>query len=176
MDITTFDTVTRLFSRVMPRREAPRFLVAGAAALSATGALLSVEDAAARKRRRKGKKKKSKKGKKTQPDMTPMAEPLPEPLPEPEPEPEPQPEPNPCDGKNWCIDRSQTCGPAGGYGKCLVEAGGGNICAEILFQVASCTDCEAPNCTNCKCVLAAGGGDRCNNGATGYDFICVREV
>lgn len=173
MDTTTFDTVTRLFSRGMPRREALRSLVAGAAALTATGALLSVEDAAARKKRRKAKKK-SKKSKKTRPAMEPMAEPLPEPTPEPTPE--PQPEPNPCDEKNWCVDRSQTCGPAGGYGKCLVEAGGGNICAEILFQVASCTECEAPNCTNCRCVLAAGGGDRCNNGATGYDFICVREV
>jgi hypothetical protein len=88
----------------------------------------------------------------------------------------PPPPPNPCAGTNWCVDRSQTCGPSGGYGKCLVEAGGGNICAEILFQVPSCADCAAPNCANCQCVLAAGGGDRCNNGANGYDYIYVQAV
>ncbi len=172
MDSTRFDTVTRLFGKGMPRREALRSLVAGAAGLFASGALLSAEDAAARKKRRKAKKSKKAKNKnkkkKTQPTTVPEIEP--------QPDPEPQPEPNPCDGKNWCLDRSQTCGPEGGYGKCLVEAGGGNICAEILFQVASCTECESPNCTNCRCVLAAGGGDRCNNGSTGYDFICVRTV
>lgn len=83
---------------------------------------------------------------------------------------------NPCAGQNWCLDRTQTCGPEGGFGKCLVEATGDNICAEILFQVPSCSECEAPNCVDCRCVLAAGGGDRCNNGANGYDFICVRAV
>lgn len=83
---------------------------------------------------------------------------------------------NPCAGKNWCVDRTQTCGPAGGYGKCLVDAFGGNICAELLFQAASCTECEPANCTNCQCVLAAGGGDRCNNGVNGQDFVCVRPL
>lgn len=83
---------------------------------------------------------------------------------------------NVCDGKNWCIDRTQTCGPAGGYGKCLVTATGNNICAETLFQVRSCDECEPANCTNCRCVPAVGGGDKCNNGANGYDFICVRKV
>jgi hypothetical protein len=87
-----------------------------------------------------------------------------------------EPAPNQCAGKNWCLDRAQTCGPAEGYGKCLVEATGGNICAEILFQVPSCAECEPPNCTDCLCVLAAGGGDRCNNGANGYDYICARAA
>lgn len=85
--------------------------------------------------------------------------------------------PHVCAGKNWCVDRSQTCGPAGGYGKCFVEAGGGNTCAEILFQAKTCAGCAPAVCNNCQCVLAAGGGDRCNNGATtGFDFICVRAV
>ena len=79
-------------------------------------------------------------------------------------------------GLNWCVDRSQTCGPAGGYGKCLVETSGAHICAELLFQVESCTECEAPNCTNCRCVLAQGGADCCNNGANGYGFIRVRAL
>ena len=82
---------------------------------------------------------------------------------------------NVCDGKNWCVDRSQTCGPAGGYGKCLVTANGANICAELLFQASSCTDCEPANCTNCRCVKAV-GADKCNNGPNGYDFVCVRKV
>jgi hypothetical protein len=81
-----------------------------------------------------------------------------------------------CADKNWCIDRSQTCGPEGGYGKCLVEARGKNLCGELLFQARSCVDCEPPNCTDCVCVLATGGGDRCNNGINGYEFVCVREV
>jgi hypothetical protein len=146
MDTIRFDALTRLFDRGMTRREALRSLVAGTATLSAGGALLAVEGAAARKKRRRKKRTKE------------------------------SPPANPCEGKNWCVDRSQTCGPAGGYGKCLVEAGGDNICGEILFQVASCTDCEPANCTNCRCVLAAGGGDRCNNGSSGHDFICVRAV
>lgn len=83
---------------------------------------------------------------------------------------------NPCDGQNWCLDRTQTCGPARVFGKCLVEATGGNICGELLFQANSCTECEPANCLNCRCVLAAGGGDRCNNGATGQDFVCVRPL
>lgn len=82
----------------------------------------------------------------------------------------------PCDNRNWCIDRTQTCGPADGYGKCLIRGFGGNVCAEILFQVQDCAECAEPNCTDCICVLAAGGGDRCNNGANGYDFICARKV
>lgn len=146
MDTTRFDALARLFDRGITRREASRGLMAGVAALSAGGPLLAVGDAAARKRRHKKRRKTN---------SSPA---------------------NLCDGKNWCVDRSQTCGPAGGYGKCLVEAGGGNICGEILFQAASCTDCDPANCTDCRCVLAAGGGDRCNNGASGYDFICVRGV
>jgi hypothetical protein len=82
---------------------------------------------------------------------------------------------NVCAGKNWCIDRTQTCGPAGGYGKCLVDNSGANICAELLFQVASCDECGPANCTNCRCVPAV-GGDKCNNGPNGYDFVCVRAV
>lgn len=83
---------------------------------------------------------------------------------------------NPCRGKNWCDNRTDTCGPSGGYGKCLVTASGNHICAEILFQVPSCTECEAPNCIDCTCVPAVGGADKCNNGANGYDYICVRKV
>jgi hypothetical protein len=149
MDTTRLDAVARLFDNGVTRREALRTLFASAATVAAGASLLAVEDTAARKKRRKKRSKKS---------------------------PQETPPPNVCEGMNWCLDRSQTCGPEGGYGKCLVEAGGGNICAEILFQVASCTECESPNCTNCRCVLAAGGGDRCNNGANGLDFICVREV
>jgi hypothetical protein len=167
MDTITFDAVTRLFGSGTTRREALRRLMAGAAALTAGGALLPVEAAAGRKKRRKNKNKKMKKKMKSPP--APAGDPAPPPPP-------PSPPLNPCDDKNWCVDRSQTCGPEGGYGKCLVEAGGGNICAEILFQAASCTDCAPANCTNCSCVLAAGGGDRCNNGPTGHDFICVRAV
>jgi hypothetical protein len=81
-----------------------------------------------------------------------------------------------CSGKNWCMDRTQTCGSAGGIGKCLLRPFGASMCAEILFQAQSCADCAAPNCTDCACALAAGGGDRCNNGTTGYDYICVREI
>lgn len=46
-----------------------------------------------------------------------------------------------CSGKNWCLDRTQTCGPAGGYGKCLVDVSGNHICAELLFQATSCSEC-----------------------------------
>ena len=83
---------------------------------------------------------------------------------------------NRCAGRNWCVDRTHTCGPAGGYGKCLVAASGKHICAELLFQVASCDECGPANCTDCTCVPAVGGADKCNNGANGYDFICVRKV
>ncbi|MBA3449748.1 MAG: hypothetical protein H0T18_00895 [Chloroflexia bacterium] len=69
-----------------------------------------------------------------------------------------------------------TCDPAGGYGKCLVETSGNVICGELLFQAASCTDCEPANCTNCRCVATAGSADKCNNGPTGYEFVCVRAV
>ena len=129
-------------------------MVAGAAAVTAGGALLADVATAASKSKRKNKKKKKR----------------------PNQESEPAPPVNVCAGKNWCIDRRQTCGPAGGYGKCLEDPTGGNICAEILFQVTSCTECEAPNCVNCRYVLGEGGDDKCNNGATGYDYICVREV
>ncbi len=56
MDTTRFDSVARLFGSGMTRREALRGLVAGAAALTAGGALLQTEDAAAKRRRKKGKK------------------------------------------------------------------------------------------------------------------------
>ena len=146
MDTFTFDSVARLFGSGMTRREALRGLVAGAAAVTAGSALLALEETAAAQGKRR--KRRNKTTKKN----------------------------NVCAGKNWCIDRTQTCGPAGGYGKCLVDDAGSNICAELLFQVPSCARCEAPNCTNCRCVPAAGGTDKCNNGANGYDFVCVRKV
>ena len=83
---------------------------------------------------------------------------------------------NPCDERNWCVDRTHTCGPDGKHGKCLIGIFGSNVCAEILFQTKDCADCEAPNCVDCACTLAAGGGDRCNNGANGYDYICARPL
>jgi hypothetical protein len=83
---------------------------------------------------------------------------------------------NVCDGKNWCRDRTETCGSSGRYGKCLVDNSGKHICAELLFQAASCDDCGPDNCTNCRCVPAVGGGDKCNNGPNGYEFVCVRKV
>ena len=83
---------------------------------------------------------------------------------------------NPCASQNWCDDRTDTCGPDGGYGKCLVGVSGNHICAEILFQVASCDECGPANCTDCNCVPAAGGTDKCNNGSNGYGFTCVRKV
>lgn len=156
MDTTTFDTLTRLVSTAaaVSRRSTLRGLAAGTAV--AAGGFFSAGETDARRKKRKKKNGKTKPGNgPTQPPSSPD---------------------NVCAGKNWCVNRSQTCGPSGGFGKCLVEATGGNICAEILFQAASCADCAAPNCTNCRCVLAAGGGDRCNNGANGADFICVREV
>ena len=153
MDATRIDAAARLFESSKTRRGALRSLIAGVAALTigAGGNLLAGEDTRARKKRRKKSREKARNSDREQ-------------------------KPNVCQGLNWCVDRSQTCGPEGGYGKCLVEPSGANICAKILFQVASCTECEAPNCTNCRCVLATGGGDRCNNGANGYDFICVLEV
>ena len=159
MDTTKFDAVARIFGSGMTRREALRGLVAGAAAVTAGGALLAVEDGRGRQERSARRRTRTRRSDRPHSPTRPPAPPV-----------------NVCAGKNWCIDRTQTCGPAGGYGKCLVDATGGNICAEILFQVQSCTECEAPNCTNCRCVPAAGGGDKCNNGANGYDFICVREV
>jgi hypothetical protein len=78
-----------------------------------------------------------------------------------------------CGGKNWCIDRTQTCGPAGAEGRCFVEAFGGNVCGQALFQTPDCADCAFGNH---RCVLAAGGGDRCNNGANGFDFLCVKPL
>jgi hypothetical protein len=81
---------------------------------------------------------------------------------------------NPCQNRNWCVDRSHTCGPAGGFKRCLVTAFGGNVCAEILFQATTCADCAEPTCVGCVCVLATGGGDRCNNGANGREFVCAR--
>jgi len=81
-----------------------------------------------------------------------------------------------CAKRNWCEKRTHTCGPEGGNGKCLVKRFGGNVCAELLFQAPSCAACREPNCTNCICILAAGGGDKCNNGVNGHDYICVRKV
>ena len=81
-----------------------------------------------------------------------------------------------CAYKNWCEKRTHICGPTGGYGKCMISRFGKNICAEILFQARNCSECQEPNCTDCVCVVAAGGGDKCNNGATGYNYICVRRV
>lgn len=82
-----------------------------------------------------------------------------------------------CAKRNWCEDRTHTCGPSGGYGKCLVRRfGGKNVCAEILFQADTCDDCKSPACADCVCILAAGGGDKCNNGASGLDYICARKI
>jgi hypothetical protein len=159
VDSTTFDAITRAVGASAPRRTALRGLLAGAAA-SVAGDMLQTNDASAKRRKRKNKKKAKK---------SPTA-------PIPEPQPDPLPEPNPCEGKNWCLDRSLTCGPASGTGKCLVEAGGANICGEIVFQAATCAKCASTSCPDCRCVLAAGGGDRCNNGADGEDFVCVRAV
>ena len=152
MDTTTFATLTRLVTAASTRRSTLRGLVAGTAITG--GMTLLPDETSARDKKNKKRKKRNKPRNETTP---------------------PPPE-NVCKEKNWCVDRSQTCGPSGGDGKCLVESTGGNLCAEILFQTNSCADCAAPNCTNCRCVLAAGGGDRCNNGATGYDYICVRAV
>jgi hypothetical protein len=74
---------------------------------------------------------------------------------------------NCCAGRNWCLDRTHTCGPAGGYFKCLVDVSGNHICAELLYQAAFCTEC--------RCVPAV-GADKCNNGPNGHDFVCVRKV
>jgi hypothetical protein len=81
-----------------------------------------------------------------------------------------------CQNRNWCVNRTHLCGPAGGYGRCLVKPFGNTVCAEILFQATTCSDCAEPACSNCVCVLATGGGDRCNNGANGKEFICARVV
>jgi hypothetical protein len=81
-----------------------------------------------------------------------------------------------CAHKNWCENRTQTCGPPGSHGKCFVKRFGGNFCAEILFQTQTCSDCNPPNCTGCRCILGAGGGDKCNNGVNGFDYICVRPI
>jgi hypothetical protein len=80
-----------------------------------------------------------------------------------------------CANKNWCERRTDTCGPVGGFGKCLLTPFGRNICAEILFQVPNCSDCAAPNCTDCVCVVAT-AADKCNNGANGFPYICARRV
>jgi hypothetical protein len=95
MDTSTFDTLTRFVtSAAATRRFALRGLAAGAATV-AGGTLLHADEAAARK-------KNSKRKKKSKPETAP-----------------PPPE-NVCKAKNWCVDRTQTCGPSGGYGKCLV--------------------------------------------------------
>ena len=80
-----------------------------------------------------------------------------------------------CANKNWCERRTDTCGPTGGFGKCLLTPFGKSVCAEILFQAQTCADCAAPSCTNCLCVVAT-AADKCNNGANGFPYICVRRV
>jgi hypothetical protein len=80
-----------------------------------------------------------------------------------------------CADKNWCERRSDTCGPVGGFGKCLLTQFGNNVCGEILFQAQNCSDCAAPNCANCVCVVAT-AADKCNNGVNGFPYICVRRV
>ena len=57
MDTVKFDTVTRLFGSGMTRREALRGLVAGAVAVTAGGAVLSVEAASPQLRRRRKNRK-----------------------------------------------------------------------------------------------------------------------
>lgn len=152
MNTSTFDSLIRTITTGLTRRSALGALAVGTIAATPGVGPLRLSDTSARKKRKNKKKKRQK-------DKTP-----------------PPPPENVCSEKNWCIDRTQTCAAAGGYGKCLVESTGGNLCAEILFQATTCADCAAPACTNCRCVRAEGGGDRCNNGANGYDFICVREV
>jgi hypothetical protein len=80
-----------------------------------------------------------------------------------------------CADKNWCENRTHTCGPVSGHGKCLLTPFGKNVCAEILFQVPNCSGCAEPNCTDCVCVVAT-AADKCNNGVNGYPYICVRRV
>jgi hypothetical protein len=80
-----------------------------------------------------------------------------------------------CANKNWCERRSDTCGPAGSFGKCLLTPFGKNVCAEILFQAPNCSDCAPPSCTDCVCVVAT-AADKCNNGVNGFPYICVRRV
>ena len=83
---------------------------------------------------------------------------------------------NRCAGRNWCVNRTNTCGPAGGYDKCPVTTSGNHTCVEIFFQVSSGDECGPANCTDCQCVPAVGGSDKCTNGTTGYDYICVRKI
>jgi hypothetical protein len=80
-----------------------------------------------------------------------------------------------CANKNWCERRSDTCGPVGGFGKCLLTPFGKNVCAEILFQASNCSDCDPSSCTDCVCVVAT-AADKCNNGVNGFPYICVRRV
>jgi hypothetical protein len=185
MEKATFDGLTRHFGGSLTRRGALRGLFAGTLAVAAGRAVLE-ETAAKQRHKKRGKKGKKNNGNQATPAVSPNGNQGTPSMPQngnPGSPLAPQngdqgmpPAPPICAGKNWCVDRTQTCGPANGYGKCLIDPAGENFCAEILFQVATCADCEAPNCVNCRCALAAGGGDRCNNGANGYDYICVREV
>lgn len=79
-----------------------------------------------------------------------------------------------CERKNWCERRTDLC--ARGEGKCFVRRFGGNVCGQLLFQATSCEDCKPSNCTDCICILAAGGGDKCNNGTGGADYVCIRKL
>jgi hypothetical protein len=81
-----------------------------------------------------------------------------------------------CADMNWCERRSDTCGPVGGHAKCVLTQFGNNVCSELLFQTQNCSDCAEPHCINCVCVVATGGGDKCNNGVNGYPYICARRV
>src|SRR5690349_3828276 len=96
MDTTRFDSLIRFVSASTSRRSTLRGLIAGTAATVTGAGLLQADEVAAGKKNKKRNKRKK--------DQTP-----------------PQPE-NVCAAKNWCVDRSQTCGPAGGHGKCLVES------------------------------------------------------
>lgn len=82
-----------------------------------------------------------------------------------------------CAQRNWCEDRTHTCGRPADNGVCLVRRfGGKNVCARIVYGATSCSECAAPLCPDCICVFAAGGGDKCDNGASGLDFICATKV
>ena len=139
MDPTRIDAVARIFARGMTRREALRGLVAGAAAITAGGTLVHVEDASA------GDAGASNND-------------------------------NVCDGKNWCRDRTGTCGQAGG----IRQVPGGQfgsahlrrapLPGQVLRGVWTSQLHQLPLCAG------GSGGDRCNNGPDGYEFVCVRKV
>ncbi|MBA2597827.1 MAG: hypothetical protein H0V00_14475 [Chloroflexia bacterium] len=75
---------------------------------------------------------------------------------------------DPCAGKNWCMDRTHTCGPAGQDYRCWVTTFGGNVCG---LSTATSNVCFG-RYENEVCVLAAGGGDHCAS-PSGQDFRYV---